>query len=130
MSVTCKMKVENRNFVSVMVWFLITLTWNMDSFELYIYTCMYIYIYIYIYIYCIYIYIYILYIYTHTYIYIYIIYIYIYINDIFCKRQMSKREKMSFLFILLPWLPNRLWWSINKLKEGLWCTIRLSYIDT
>ena len=37
---------------------------------------------------------------------------------------------MSFLFISLPWLSNGLLWSINKLKQGLWCTIWLSYIYT
>ena len=41
---------------------------------------------------------------------------------------MSKREKMSFLFISLPWLSNKFLWNINKLKHGLWCTIWLSYI--
>ena len=35
---------------------------------------------------------------------------------------------MSFLFISLPWLSNELLWSVNKLKQGLWCTIWLSYI--
>ena len=35
---------------------------------------------------------------------------------------------MSFLFISLPWLSNKLLWSINKLKQGLWCTILLPYI--
>ena len=34
---------------------------------------------------------------------------------------------MLFLFISLPWLSNELSWSINKLKQGLWCTIWLSY---
>ena len=43
---------------------------------------------------------------------------------------MSKREKMSFLFISLPWLSNKFLWNINKLKHGLWCTIWLSYIHT
>ena len=32
---------------------------------------------------------------------------------------------MLFLFILLPWLSNELLWSINKLKQGLLCTIAL-----
>ena len=36
---------------------------------------------------------------------------------------------MSFLWISPPWLSNELLWSINKLKQGLWCTIWLSYID-
>ena len=31
---------------------------------------------------------------------------------------MSKRKKISFLFISLPWLSNELLWSINKLKQG------------
>ena len=35
---------------------------------------------------------------------------------------------MSFLFISLPWLSNGLLWSINKLKQGLWCTIWQSHI--
>ena len=35
---------------------------------------------------------------------------------------------MYFLFISLPWLSNELLWSMNKLKQGLWCTIWLSYI--
>ena len=35
---------------------------------------------------------------------------------------------MHFLFISLPWLSNELLWSMNKLKQGLWCTISLSYI--
>ena len=37
---------------------------------------------------------------------------------------MLKLKKMLFLFILLPWLSNELSWSINKLKQGLWCTIK------
>ena len=45
----------------------------------------------------------------------------------FAKDGMSKRKKMSFLFISLPWLSNELSWSINKLKQGSWCTIWLSY---
>ena len=35
---------------------------------------------------------------------------------------------MLFLFISLPWLSNEFLWSINKLKQGLWRTIWLSYI--
>ena len=38
---------------------------------------------------------------------------------------MLKCKKMLFLFILLPWLSNELLWSINKLKQGLLCTIAL-----
>ena len=41
---------------------------------------------------------------------------------------MSKCKKMLFLFISLSWLSNGLLWSINKLKQGLWCTIWLSHI--
>ena len=41
---------------------------------------------------------------------------------------MSKRKKLSFLFISLPWLSNKLLSSMNKLKQGLWYTIWLSYI--
>ena len=44
------------------------------------------------------------------------------------KDSMLKSKKMLFLFILLPWLSNKLLWSINKLKQGLWYTIWLSYI--
>ena len=51
-------------------------------------------------------------------------YCYIYIKD-----SISKRKKMSLLFISLPWLSNGILWSINKLKQGLWCTIWLSYIN-
>ena len=36
---------------------------------------------------------------------------------------MLKRKKRSFLFISLPWLQNKLLRSINKLRQGLWCTI-------
>ena len=32
---------------------------------------------------------------------------------------------MSFLLILPLWLSNELLWNINKLKQGLWCTIWL-----
>ena len=35
---------------------------------------------------------------------------------------------MPFLFVSFPSLSNELLWSINKLKQGLWCTIWLSYI--
>ena len=49
-------------------------------------------------------------------------------KNVFVKESMSKRKNMSFLFISLPWLSNGLLWSINKLKQGLWCTMRLSYI--
>ena len=49
-------------------------------------------------------------------------------KKVFVKDRMSKRKKMSFLFISLPWLSNGILWSINKLKQGLWCTIWLSYI--
>ena len=41
---------------------------------------------------------------------------------------MSKRKEMSFLFISLPWLSNGILWSINKLKQGLWCTIWISCV--
>ena len=34
---------------------------------------------------------------------------------------------MSLLLISLPWLLNELLWSINKLKQELWCTIWLLY---
>ena len=51
-------------------------------------------------------------------------------KKVFVKDRMSKRKKMSFLFISLTWLSNELLWSINKLKQGLWCTIWLSYIYT
>ena len=44
------------------------------------------------------------------------------------KDSMSKLKKMSFLFILLPWFSNELLWSMNKLNQGLWFTIWLSYI--
>ena len=40
---------------------------------------------------------------------------------------------MSFLFISLPWLSklsNELLWSINKLKQGLWCTICLTIFSS
>ena len=59
----------------------------------------------------------------------YILYIdCIYYIYIVCKRQyVETLKKMSFLFISLPWLSNELLWSINKLKQGLWCTIWLSY---
>ena len=40
-------------------------------------------------------------------------------KKVFVKDSMSKRKKMSFLFILLPWLSNGILWSINKLKQGL-----------
>ena len=45
---------------------------------------------------------------------------------------MSKRKKkMSFLFRFLDyWLSNGILLSINELKQGLWCTIWLSYIYT
>ena len=46
----------------------------------------------------------------------------------FVKGSMSKLIKMSSLFISLPWLSNEILWSINKLKQGLWCTIWLSDI--
>ena len=49
-------------------------------------------------------------------------------KKVFVKEHLSKRNKISFLFISLPWLSNELLWSINKLKQGLWCTIWLSYI--
>ena len=49
-------------------------------------------------------------------------------NNVFVKESMSQRKNMSFSFISLPWLSNGLLWSINKLKQGLWCTIWLSYI--
>ena len=49
-------------------------------------------------------------------------------KKVFVKERLSKRNKISFLFISLPWLSNELLWSINKLKQGLWCTIWLSYI--
>ena len=48
-------------------------------------------------------------------------------KKVFVKDSMWKRKKMSFLFISLPWLSNKLLWSINNLKQGLWCTIWLSY---
>ena len=35
---------------------------------------------------------------------------------------------MSFLFISLPWLLNGILWSINKLKQGLWCTDSDNYL--
>ena len=35
---------------------------------------------------------------------------------------MSKRKKMSFLLISFSWLSYELW-SINKLKQRLWCAI-------
>ena len=53
---------------------------------------------------------------------------YIYIYEVFVKDSMSKRKKMSFLFNSLPWLSNGILWGINKLKQGLWCTICRSYI--
>ena len=43
------------------------------------------------------------------------------------RNSMFKHKKCRFLFISLPWL-NELLRSINKLKQGLWCTIWLSYI--
>ena len=50
-------------------------------------------------------------------------------KKVFIKDSMLKRKKVSFLFLWLPWLSNELLWSINKLKEWLWCTIWLSYIQ-
>ena len=38
-------------------------------------------------------------------------------KKVFVKDSMTKRKKMSFLFILVPWLSNELLWSINKLKQ-------------
>ena len=52
-----------------------------------------------------------------------------FIKTVFVKDSMWKRKKVSFLFISLPWLLNELLWSINKLKQGLWCTIWLLYIQ-
>ena len=52
------------------------------------------------------------------------IYIYIYLRfnllsfKVIVKDSMSKRNKMSFLFISLPWLSNGILWSTNKLKQG------------
>ena len=48
-------------------------------------------------------------------------------KKVFVKDSMSKRKKNSFLYISLPLLSNELLWSINKLKQVLWCTIWLSY---
>ena len=46
--------------------------------------------------------------YMYMYMYIYT-YIYIYIGrKVFEKDSMSKRKKMSFLFISLPWLSNEI----------------------
>ena len=50
-------------------------------------------------------------------------------KKVFVKDSMSKRKKISFSFISLPWLSNELWWSINKLKQGLWCLIMYIYIS-
>ena len=64
-----------------------------------------------------------IFVYMYIYIYIYRVlssYFYIYIyksrKKVFVKTHMSKRKKMSFLFISLPWLSNELLWSINMLK--------------
>ena len=46
-------------------------------------------------------------------------------KKVFIKDSMSKRKKMSFLSISLPWLWNELLWSTNKLKQGLRSTIWL-----
>ena len=48
-------------------------------------------------------------------------------KKVFVKDSMSN-NKMWFLFVSLSWLANELLWSINKLKQGLWCNIWLSYI--
>ena len=58
----------------------------------------------------------------YMYIYIYIYNIYTYITYVYIYTY------MSFLFILLLWLSNEILWSINKLKQRLWCTIWPSYI--
>ena len=39
-------------------------------------------------------------------------------------RECQNVKNVSFLLILLPWLPNKLW-SLNELKQGLWCTTYL-----
>ena len=49
-------------------------------------------------------------------------YVYIHRKKVFIKDSMWKRNKVFFLIILLPWLSNELW-SINKLKQRLWCII-------
>ena len=45
-----------------------------------------------------------------------------YRKKVFVKNSILKHTKMSFLFIS-PWLSIELLWSINKLKQRLWCTI-------
>ena len=48
-------------------------------------------------------------------------------NNVFVEDSISKREKMSFLFILLLLLSNELW-SINRLKQDLNIYIYIYYI--
>ena len=64
----------------------------------------------------------------HTYNISYIFYSYGSRKKVFVKDSMSKRKKLPFLFMSLPWLSNELLRSINKLKQGIWCIIWLSDI--
>ena len=51
-------------------------------------------------------------------------------KNVFVEDSMSKHKKMRkmlFLSISLPWLSNEIR-VLNKLKQGLWCPIWLSYV--